>query len=251
MKKRNALIAALCVAGLLLIVLLRLPRGSQVTPRNAATAVAPTTKPAPEHPFLPLADLVAEGNSLIEKDSSDHPDSAVAPNEVHSHLDEALAAVLDSDPQLRKFYNLRRKTLRTAEEQQDYFAMISDPKLIAAGRKDLLDAFSATDVDQSNELRRLQRIQFMNSALGWGDNPERTTALEAVSEVVMVKLPEGASNAVLGSLLGDKFDLFQLLMVSDPAQADALLAQARGTRSERVLQLAWSTGNVHQTNQTP
>lgn len=251
MKKRNALIVALCVAGLLVIVLVRLPRGSQVTPRNAATAAAPATKPPPARPFLPLTDLVAEGNALIGKDSSDHASSAAAPDEPRTHLDETLAAVLDSDPQLRKFYNLRRKTLRTAEEQQDYLAMISDPKLIAAARKDVLDAFSATDVDQSNELRRLQRIQFMNSALAWGDNPERAKALEAVSEVVMVKLPEGASNAVLGSLLGDKFDLFQLLMVSDPAQAEALLAQARGTRSEKVLQLAWSTGNVHQTNQTP
>jgi hypothetical protein len=251
MKKRNVLIVALCVAGLLVIVLARLPHGSRVTPRAATTAAAPATKPPLAHPFLPLSDLVAEGNALIETDSSDHPSSTAATDESRTRLDETLAAVLDSDPQLRKFYNLRRKTLRSSEEQQDYLAMISDPKLIAAARKDLLDAFSATDIDQSNELRRLQRIQFMNSALGWADNPERATALDAVSEVVMVKLPEGASSAVLGSLLGDKFDLFQLLMVSDPAQANALLAQARGTRSERLLQLAWSTGNVHQTNQTP
>jgi hypothetical protein len=67
----------------------------------------------------------------------------------------------------------------------------------------------------------------------------------------MQQIPSGTPRAVTGSALGDKFDLFQLLMLSDPAHAQALLAQARGTPAEKILQLAWQTGSPDTKNQIP
>jgi hypothetical protein len=248
MKQKRALIttSAVAVLGIALAVI----ASQTATTDEPGGAAPPVANLGAERPFLPLDDLFAEGSAKIAGDT-DGPEGSNPSPEPRSQLDDVLEEVLDSDPQLRKFHNLRQKAVRTSAEQQDYFAMISDPELIAAARKDLLDAFSGADVDQGNELRRLQRIQFMNSALAWADNPERAKALEAVTEVVMAALPERASKAAMGSLLGDKFDLFQILMVSDPSQAQPLLATTRGTRSEKVLQLAWSTGSPRKNNNTP
>jgi hypothetical protein len=154
-------------------------------------------------------------------------------------IDDSFSEMLDSDPALRKFYELRRKALRTSVEQEEYLAMISDKQLIADARTDLLAATTSNSLDQEDELKRLQRIQFLNSALAWEDNPERKQAVEAASAVVMADIPASVANDVKGSMLGDKFDLFQLLVVSDPDQAKVLLAKARGTSSEKTLQFAW------------
>jgi hypothetical protein len=43
-------------------------------------------------------------------------------------------------------------------------------------------------------------------------------------------------------MLGDKFDLFRILMISDPALAKSLLAKSRGTSLEKILYLGWQTG---------
>ncbi len=232
--------AALVVGGVLVVLL----RGSSEAPQVVARPSSPPT--APKRDLLSIGQLMAEGHAK----AGDAPDPLQPMSSSSAGLEEAVGELLDTDPDLRKFYNLRKKAVRTSAEQQDYLAMISDVKLIANARKDLLEAISLPDVDQVEEIKRLQHIQFLNSALAWSDNPVRGQALEAVTEVVMQDIPATAPKAVTGSVLGDKFDLFQLLMLSDPSQAQALLAKARGTTSEKILQLAWQTGS-DPTNKTP
>lgn len=167
----------------------------------------------------------------------DAPGAAADPG-----LDGRIAELLASDPQLQKFYNLRRKALRTSTEQQDYLGMIADARLIAEARQDLLSAASGLELDQENELRRLQRIQYLNSALAWADNPRRAEVVRTVTDVLLAEVPRAAPSSAKGSMLGDKLDLFQILMMSDRAEAEALLTRARGTPLEKVFELAWSTG---------
>lgn len=234
-------ILALVVGGVLVVVL----RGSADAPQVAARPSPPRTPTGRD--LLTMKQLMAEGHAK----AGDAPDPLAPVTASGPTLEDAVGELLDTDPNLRKFYNLRKKAVRTSAEQQDYLAMISDVKLIAQARKDLLEAIAQQDVDQVEEIKRLQHIQFLNSALAWADNPVRGQALEAVSEVVMQDIPSGAPKSVTGSVLGDKFDLFQLLMLSDPEQAQALLAKARGTRSEKILQLAWQTGTPPPANTTP
>jgi hypothetical protein len=234
-------VLALVVGGVVVVVL----RGSSDAPQVAARPSSPTKRVGRD--LLSMKQLMAEGHAK----AGDAPDPLEPISSSTAGLEDAVGELLDTDPNLRKFYNLRKKAVRTSAEQQDYLAMISDAKLIANARKDLLEAISQQDVDQVEELKRLQHIQFLNSALAWNDNPVRAQALEAVSEVVMQDLPTTAPKAVTGSVLGDKFDLFQLLMLSDPGQAQALLDKARGTRSEKILQLAWQTGTPAPPNNTP
>jgi len=251
MRHNKAIIFAILTAGVCgaLLFILSLSRESG-EPSVQAAAPSPAHKQAAQRRFLTLDDLFAEGRSKSGSGGvPDKPDGSelipASQLEQRSRLDDALAEVLDSDPQLRKFYTLRKKAVRTSAEQQDYLAMIADAKLIAEAREDLIEAFSDGGVDQGDELKRLQRIQYLNSALAWKDNPERVKALDAAAEIVLADIPAGASNSTTGSLLGDKYDLFQLLMVSDPDQAKALLAKAQGTRSAKILQLAWQTGSPH------
>jgi hypothetical protein len=233
-------IAALAVGVVLVVVL----RGSSDAP---APLARPSSPPPPaKRNLLTMKQLMAEGHAK----AGDAPDPLEPASSSTAGLEEAVGVLLDTDENLRKFYNLRKKAVRTAAEQQDYLAMISDVKLIANARKDLLEAIAQADVDQVEEIKRLQHIQFLNSALAWADNPVRGQALEAVTEVVMQDIPTTAPKSVTGSVLGDKFDLFQLLMLSDPDQAQALLAKARGTTSEKILQLAWQTGS-DPANKTP
>lgn len=196
---------------------------------------SPVRPHATAHRALSMSQLYAEA-----RDKVDGVPGGQAVGTSEPTLDAALAELLSTEPELRAFYDLRRKALRTSDEQQAYLALVSDPRLIDGAGADLLSGTARTDFDQQDELRRLQRIEFLNSALAWADNPARERAVQAVSAVLTAEIPRGAPSDVKGSLLGDKFDLFQLLITSDPDRAEALLAKARGTPAEKVLQFAWN-----------
>jgi hypothetical protein len=251
MQRNKTIGFAILLVGLCGVLALLRSGGSKHGPQAPQTATISTERtPTAQRRLFTMNQLFAEGQSKAGIGHAGKHDAAKdTPAMSSPGLDDVVAEMLDSDPQLRKFYNLRRKAVRTSAEQQDYLAMISDAKLIADARKDLLEAVSATDIDQAEELRRLQRIQFLNSALAWEDNPERAKALEAVTTVILADLPSGASKSVTGSVLGDKFDLFQLLMLSEPEQAKTLLAKVQGTPAERILLLAWRTGSERTTHQ--
>jgi hypothetical protein len=238
MKRNKLVVLAILTIGLGALLFVVLRGSPEEVHKPPAVAVAPI-KPPGRNP-LTLSQLFKEGRAKAGEAVEPEPDTGAST----PGIEESVGELLDSDPQLRKFYNLRRKAVRTSAEQQDYLAMISDAKIIDDARKDLLAAASSKEVDQVEELKRLERIKFLNSALAWEDNPERTRALGAVTEVVMQQVPGGAPKDVIGSVMGDKFDLFQLLMLSDPDQAKALLAKAQGTSAEKILQLAWTTGSA-------
>jgi hypothetical protein len=217
---------------LAIAVLLR-TRGSHGGAASTTTVTAPARR---DHALLPVDKLMSEARAKAGPTSG--------PEATTWSVEEAVGQALDADPQLRAFYNLRRKALRTAAEQQEYLAMISDAKRIDEARDDLLAAVQQRDVEQVEEVRRLQHIQYLNSALAWSENPARTRALGAVTDVINQDVPHGTAKPVVGSVLGDKFDLFQLLVVTDREHARALLDQAQGTTRATVLQLAWQTGNA-------
>lgn len=191
--------------------------------------------------LLTMSELHEEGWG---KARPTEPAPAALRPEAESGLDTRIAEVLASDPQLQRFHQLRRKALRTSMEQQDYLDMIADENLLEEARDELLEAGSSLEISQEEELRRLQCIQYLNSALAWRNNPQRAQVIGAVTDVLLTEVPKAASSSAKGSMLGDKLDLFQILMMSDRAQAEALLGRARGTPLEKIFQLAWTTGQA-------
>lgn len=232
MTRNRVVVIAGSVCALVIAVFL-LTRGAHGGAAPTPTATAPVHR---DHARLPVDKLMSEARAKAGQTSG--------PEATTWSVEEAVGQALDADPQLRKFYNLRRKALRTAAEQQEYLAMISDAKRIDEARDDLLAAVKQNDVEQVEEVRRLQHIQYLNSALAWPENPERARALGAVTDVINQDVPHDTAKPVVGSVLGDKFDLFQLLVMTDREHARELLNQAQGTTRATVLQLAWQTGNA-------
>lgn len=204
------------------------------------------------HAPLTMAQLFAEGRAKISdpsaKPSADDaaaPPSPARPTQQEqgpSPLDRELEATLSADPVLRRFHNLRKKALRSKAEQAEYQALLADEALIDEAKTELSESYAASSLDQSDELRRLQRVQFLNAALAWAENPARAAALASIESLLLADIPTTVPKEVRGSLLGDKFDLYQHLLLADPARAKALLALASGTSSEKILELAHRTG---------
>lgn len=227
------------------------PASQDPSRSQAAAGPAAVNEPAAPRKALSLNELYDEGMSKARGGHKAGGSGAPA----GGSLDDTLKEALDADPELRKFQGLRRKALRTSAEQQDYLRMISDERLIEEARRDLLAAFTghvtghetshetSHEIDQREELKRLQRIQYLNSALAWADNPKRAAAVDAVTAVLLAEIPAGASKSIKGSVLGDKLDLFQILMLSDPDLAVHLLAKTQGTPLEKIFQLAWASGS--------
>lgn len=220
------------------------------TSATASSALAPAAK-SPARPPLTMEQLFAEGRAKISEPESKAGDETAAPPSPSgtpeappepTALDRELEATLAADPVLRRFYNLRKKALRSKIEQAEYQALLADESLLQEAKAELAEGYSAEALDQSEELRRLQRIQYLNAALAWTDNPARGVALSSIESLLLAEIPAGLPKAVRGSLMGDKFDLYQHLMLADPERAKALLALASGTGSEKVLELAQRTG---------
>lgn len=243
MKRTHWIVMGLCASAGLVTAYLLLA-GSPAEPTLAAAPpVASAPPPSPLSPpaggsaaagkqLLTMQQLFAEGRSKIGDGQQAETAAEATP------LDAALETVLAADPVLRRFFELRKKALRTKPEQRDYQDMLADEELIREAQDELLSAYADGEVDQSEELRRLQRIQYLNAALAWKDNPARQAALASVLDVLLADVPLTMGKAAKGSVLGDKFDLYQHLLLSDPDRAEALLVQVRGTRAERALRLA-------------
>jgi len=155
MKRNNAIVFAILVVGIGVVLFFALwdrsDAGQQMTP----TAVLSPTPPAVKRNVFTMNQLYAEGRA--KAGIAEEADKLEAPKTTSSAgLDDTVADVLDTDPQLCKFYELRRKAVRMSAEQQNYLTMISDPKMIADARKDLLEGASSADVDQGEEIKRLQ-----------------------------------------------------------------------------------------------
>lgn len=214
-----------------------------IAPRATKQKPPVSTSQRPRLPLQTAGQLFAEARAMASSGAGDREATpAGPPDQTKGSLDTALTQVLNEDLTLRRFHDLRQKALRTTAEQKDYQAMLADTNLILEARDELRGAYSNTGIDQGEELRRLQRVQFLNSAVAWKENPARPTALAAISELVLEDIPKSLVKEAKGSLLGDKIDLFQHLMLSDPDKAQLLLALAQGTRSERLLRLAYGTG---------
>jgi hypothetical protein len=170
-----------------------------------------------------------------------------SPVEAVGTLDQILETVLAEDPSLGAFHVLREKVIRTAKEKADYRNLLADKSFLADAFNELESAGGNKELDQSEEVRRLLRVQYINAALDWKENPSRSVALDAVRKILLSRIPSGSTihSDALGSLLGDRFDLFQHLMISDPDEAQRLLRQAKGTSSERILRLAYESARQY------
>jgi hypothetical protein len=156
-----------------------------------------------------------------------------------STLVKLVESVLNSDRELAEFYKLREKALRTKAEKQRYKEILADPIRIQAAKEELLEATETDeDMSQEDEIRRLLQLRYLKSALDWADNPRHGDALDSIKDVLFAELPATMPESRRGSVLGDKIDLYQHLLIGHPKQAQMLKQEAMGTKHEAIFALA-------------
>lgn len=206
-------------------------------------AIAPQPhpdEPAPASgPLLPLRTVLDEGRQKAQ-----HPRAAVAqpstPAPAAPSLGSVESAVHDvenANPQLGSFYALRTKALRTSGEQKQYRDQLSNRAMLAAARDGLLTAQRGgkEPMSQQGEIERILHIRYLSSVANMQAGDTRQDALNAMADVVLAELPAGLTSDARGSLLGDKVELYQYLLLNDRARADELMKRANGTPLVPVL----------------
>jgi hypothetical protein len=206
-------------------------RPEAATSQTSAGADSMSVAPAQSgRPLLQLPEVFEEARHRAE-----NPRDTWSPGSDEGSLDGALQRMHENNPTLGKFHTLRSKALRTSEEQQQYLDMMADPAMLTAARNNLLAALQGTEITQEAELERVMQIRYLSSAMTWEGNPQRDQVVASMTELVLAELPVGLPPDVRGSLLGDKMELYQYLVLNNPALADELLARVKGTKLEPVL----------------
>lgn len=148
---------------------------------------------------------------------------------IPSTLAQLTQAVLDDNDELAEFHAIRGKALRSRAEQRRYHELLADLSMIESAKEDLLDAAGSDEpLDQEEEIERLVQLKYLRSALDWKENPHRGEVLTAIVEVLFADAPEGPKDR-RGSVLGDKVDLYQHLLISDPDEARRVRQDAVGS----------------------
>ena len=93
--------------------------GKHVTLPKPPTGTA--QKPRP--PLLTMVQIIAEARTLADRSDgrvAPVPEKSAPTDEPKLSLDQALEQVLNEDPVLRRFHDLRQMALRSAAEQNEY-----------------------------------------------------------------------------------------------------------------------------------
>lgn len=189
------------------------PTGGQTVAR---TTEAPVPKPAPS--------LSPPENQ--PRDSFELP--AAMP-------DQIIEQILKEDKKLGLFMNYHKTVLPDEQTRDEYRKLLSDPAMMTAMAEDLMDPGNGQP--QSAEyFRRLMKVDYFEAALAWKDNPQRQKLLDLAGDIITKDNFRGDQDSSRRQVLGgSKMELYRLLYEQDAQKAKELVAQAKGTRMEPLL----------------
>jgi hypothetical protein len=207
---------------------------TQLQPSRARSIQALAEQPRVE-PTVSRVDRAIDSSG----ESSERSEAGVHDNrgEPETALSRARSAVRQADPHIAEYERLRGKALPTFEEQSQLRAMLKDPEMIESAKRDLTATESA--VSEEAQYRRMSRVELLDAALEWGDNPAREAILLAVEEVILTpNVVEAQPLELQRSLAGDKVELYMSLLDRDPELAESIAEKAKDTPFERLIEYA-------------
>jgi hypothetical protein len=84
--------------------------------------------------------------------------------------------------------------------------------------------------------RRLMLVDYFEAALDWKDNPQRQNLIALTQDIITRDNFRGDQDTERRQVLGGtKMELYHLLAAQDPQRAGELIAQAKGTRVEPLV----------------
>lgn len=147
------------------------------------------------------------------------------------------AEVLADHPTLQHFRDLKRRVLPDQQTRAEYEALLMDESVLLAASRALSEVPS--DFDQRDQIERMEEVSLLGEALRWEDNPSRGLAMDAVVSAIQANNLSATQPLELQrSLAGDKWELYYMLLVTDPALAADVMKSAEGTPIYPVLEYA-------------
>jgi hypothetical protein len=188
-------------------------------PPAAKQVVASTTKAQVRKPW---ASFLPQEKRLDNVDVPELPD-------------DVLERILKEDKKLGLFMDYYRTILPDEQKRDEYRKLLSDPAMIAAMAGDLTNP--GTGHPKPEEYyRRLMQVDYFEAALTWKDNPQHEKLVEVTRDMIVkdnfLSDQDSARRQVLG---GSKMELYHLLYEQDPQKAAEMVAQAKGTRMESLV----------------
>jgi len=121
------------------------------------------------------------------------------------------------------------------QTRHEYHKLLSDPAMMTAMAEDLMDPGSGHP--QSTEYyRRLMLVDYFEAGLSWKDNPQRQKLVELTQDIITKDNFRGDQDTERRQVLGGvKMELYRLLYAQDAQKAGELVAQAKGTRMEPLV----------------
>ena len=226
-----AVLAALGVAGVMLLTPDQNPEPAPApAPRAQKTVAAPPAQ-RPATPSAPRAPAIPPMLAAVTPPE----DEGVVHGEFTTDTDIMKQKLFKKEPKLAQFDFFREHVLPDSNMRNDYHELLADKAMLAQVRQDLLYSMESKDSMESN-VKRLMEVDYLREAMNWKDHPDRKDVLSEVESIIL----EDSFNAqmpmsVKRSITASKLELYELLSNQDPARALALVDQARGTRLEKML----------------
>lgn len=151
---------------------------------------------------------------------------------------QPLAGLMKLPEKLAKeFKQLQPKVLLSKEDKEHLSEFYSDKARIDAAKTALLVDEKA--LNRESEKIRMKAIDYLTHAIGWDKNPQHDYVVSAVSSVLNADNIVGQSDMdYKKSLAGDKVELYEVMLKSDPAAAADLLEKSRGTVNYNIMTYA-------------
>jgi len=149
--------------------------------------------------------------------------------------DQIIEQLLKENKKLGLFMNYYKTVLPDEQTRDEYRKLLSDPVMMTAMAEDLMDPGSGHP-ESVEYFRRLMEVDYFEAALAWRENPQRQKVLELTRDIIakdnFVGGQDSSRRQVHG---GSKMELYRLLYEQDAQKVAELVAQAKGTRMEALI----------------
>ncbi|MCB0384450.1 MAG: hypothetical protein KDD43_03585, partial [Bdellovibrionales bacterium] len=169
---------------------------------------------------------VATGSSILSKDSQEIGGAGSLREHVWSP--DELGTILDSSDlplagTLKEFFGIKRKHLRTPEEDTALKALLGDEGQIQI-MAEFLKQKERVEYQAADEALRMTAVSFLNEAIRFDENPVRLNAVEAAKSVILAEnIRTEFSRDLKVSLAGDKVELAMQVILYFPESREQLV----------------------------
>lgn len=149
--------------------------------------------------------------------------------------DEVLESIIKKDKKLGLFMGYYKTVLPDKQRRDEYRKLLSDPAMMTAMANDLMDPGTGHPPPEEY-YRRLMLVDYFKEALSWKDNPQRQKVLALTGDIIVKDNFGGDQDSARRQVLGGiKMELYRFLYTQDTQKAGELVAQAKGTRMEPLV----------------